>query len=108
MLEEYLNNLDRGEYKIRIKSYIIIYHLSQQELEKSLRDNGIDNFIVLNRQSAVIYLPENYDTEKLKNIDVIDWLEESVPMSSLINITNNLNDGINVLKFFSKIGRAHV
>lgn len=79
-----------------MKSYIIIYHLSSQELEKGLRDNGIDNFIVLNNQSAVIYLPKNYNTENLKNIDVIDWWEESTPMSQLINITNNLNDGINV------------
>ena len=67
-----------------------------EEVKKSLQDNGIYNFIPLNNQSGVIYTPEDYDAKKLDNIDVIDWWEESVPMSTLINITDDLKDGIDI------------
>ena len=68
-----------------------------EEVEKGLKDNGIYNFILLNNQSGVIYTPEGYDAKKLDNIDVIDWWEESVPMSTLIDITDNLKSGIDIL-----------
>ncbi|WP_434799723.1 bile acid germinant receptor pseudoprotease CspC [Terrisporobacter vanillatitrophus] len=68
-----------------------------EEVKKSLQDNGIDNFIPLNNQAGVIYTPKDYDSKQLNNIDVIDWWEESVPMSTLINITNNLKEGVDIL-----------
>lgn len=93
----YLNNLDKEVYKIINKnSYIIIYKLPIDEVRKGLKDNGIDNFIPFNNQSGVIYTSPDYSVDKLNSIDVVDWWEESTPMSSLINITNDLKSGINV------------
>ncbi|XAM51178.1 hypothetical protein TVTCOM_12880 [Terrisporobacter vanillatitrophus] len=51
----------------------------------------------MNNQAGVIYTPKDYDSKQLNNIDVIDWWEESVPMSTLINITNNLKEGVDIL-----------
>nr|WP_228109960.1 bile acid germinant receptor pseudoprotease CspC [Terrisporobacter petrolearius] len=68
-----------------------------EEVKNSLKDNGIDNFIPLNKQAGIIYTPKDYDSKKLNSIDVIDWWEESVSMSTLINITENLKDGVNTL-----------
>ncbi|WP_278244862.1 bile acid germinant receptor pseudoprotease CspC [Terrisporobacter glycolicus] len=76
---------------------MILYKLPIEEVKNSLQDNGIYNFIPLNNQSGVIYTPEDYDAKKLDNIDVIDWWEESVPMSTLIDITDNLKEGIDIL-----------
>lgn len=81
---------------MNVNSYIIIYRRPISEVEQGLRDNGIDNFIPLNNQSGLIYPPENYDVKKLNNIDVIDWWEESTPMSTMINITDDLQNGINI------------
>lgn len=98
MLEECLNNLGRRGIKIKldVNSYIIIYRRPISEVKKNLRDNGVDNFISLNNQCGVIYPPENYDVKNLNNIDVIDWWEESTPMSTMINITNDLQNGVNI------------
>lgn len=68
-----------------------------EEVKNSLKDNGIDNFIPLNKQAGIIYTPKDYDSKKLNSIDVIDWWEESVSLSTLINITENLKDGVNTL-----------
>ena len=70
--------------------------MSIEEVRQGLKDNGIDDFIPLNNQSGVIYIPTDYDIDKLKSIDVIDWFEESSPMSSLIDITDNLESGIDI------------
>ncbi|WP_312286052.1 bile acid germinant receptor pseudoprotease CspC [Terrisporobacter sp.] len=75
----------------------MLYRLSIEEVKNSLKDNGIDNFIPLNNQAGIIYTPKDYDSKKLNSIDVIDWWEESVPMSTLINITNNLKEGVDIL-----------
>ncbi|MCC3865991.1 S8 family peptidase [Terrisporobacter petrolearius] len=76
---------------------MILYKLPIEEVKNSLKDNGIDNFIPLNKQAGIIYTPKDYDSKKLNSIDVIDWWEESVSMSTLINITENLKDGVNTL-----------
>ncbi|WP_331476356.1 bile acid germinant receptor pseudoprotease CspC [Terrisporobacter petrolearius] len=75
----------------------MLYKLPIEEVKNSLKDNGIDNFIPLNKQAGIIYTPKDYDSKKLNSIDVIDWWEESVSMSTLINITENLKDGVNTL-----------
>lgn len=93
-----MNNLDKGECKIRIneKPYIIVYSSPIEKVEKGLRDNGINKFTLLNNQAGVIYVEENYNIQNLKNIEEIDWWEESTPMSTLIDITNNLESGIEI------------
>lgn len=75
------------------KSYYLIY---QGNIEEAFKNNNIDRYMILNEQLAVIYVPQNYDEARLNNITEIGWWSKSPPMSSLINITNDLEDGENV------------
>ncbi|MGL4914562.1 MAG: bile acid germinant receptor pseudoprotease CspC [Romboutsia sp.] len=78
------------------KSFIIIYEGKANILEENLRKNGIERYILLNNQLASIYVDANFKEAKLNDIEGIDWWERSKPMSSLIEITNNLNGGESV------------
>ncbi|MEF9992365.1 MAG: bile acid germinant receptor pseudoprotease CspC [Romboutsia sp.] len=78
------------------KSYIIIYQSSEDTLREELKKNGIDRLIVLNNQLGSIYTDEKFDESILNNISVISWWENSTPMSSLMEITNNIKAGESV------------
>ncbi|HSQ90412.1 bile acid germinant receptor pseudoprotease CspC [Romboutsia sp.] len=75
------------------KSYLIMYQSDIEELENTLKANGINRYIILNRQIAAVYLLENFDENILNQIEIIAWWQRSSPMSSLIEITDNLETG---------------
>ena len=72
------------------QSYTIIY---KGDIESALRENGIDRYMILNDQLAVIYVGNNFSSSILNTIENITWWEEAYPMSSLINITDTLSSG---------------
>lgn len=73
-----------------MESYTIIY---KGDIESALRENGIDRYMILNDQLAVIYVGNNFSSSILNTIENITWWEEAYPMSSLINITDTLSSG---------------
>lgn len=72
------------------QSYTIIY---KGDIESVLIENGIDRYMILNEQLAVIYVDNNFSSNILNTIENITWWEEASPMSSLINITDTLSSG---------------
>ncbi len=72
------------------QSYTIIY---KGDIENSLIENGINRYMILNSQLAVIYVNSNFSPERLNSIENITWWEEAYAMSSLINITDTLSSG---------------
>ncbi|HSQ89009.1 bile acid germinant receptor pseudoprotease CspC [Romboutsia sp.] len=78
------------------KSYIIIYEGTELQLENALKKNNIDTYVILNDKIAAIYVPIDFDEMKLTETPVISTWEASSPISSLIEITNNLREGQNV------------
>ena len=75
------------------KSYIIVYQGSLDEVINDLLKNQIEKYIILNDTILVIYVPIDFDELKLTKIDTIAWWQDSNPMSSLIDITNNMSEG---------------
>lgn len=75
------------------KSYLIIY---KGDIASDLKKAGIEKYMILNNNLTVIYVPENFREETLNSITSITWWQISVPMSSLIEITNNMNEGVSV------------
>ncbi|HSQ90216.1 bile acid germinant receptor pseudoprotease CspC [Romboutsia sp.] len=75
------------------KSYIIIYQGTLTEIENIFKESNIDKYMILNEQLAVIYVPITFDEKKLNAISIITHWERSSPMSSLIEITDNLTEG---------------
>lgn len=75
------------------KSYLIIY---TGDIASDLKKAGIEKYMILNNNLTVIYVPQNFREETLNKIPSITWWQISVPMSSLIEITNNLNEGVSV------------
>ena len=78
------------------RSYIVIYNTSVQDFESELQQNSINRYIILNTLMAAIYVEDDFEEEKLSSLQTISWWEISNPMSSLINITDNLNQGESV------------
>ncbi|RDY26932.1 peptidase S8 [Romboutsia weinsteinii] len=76
--------------RISEKSYYLIY---QGDIVTAFALNNIDRYVILNTQLAAIYVPLDFDEAKLNNIYEVAWWSESLPMSSLIEITNNLENG---------------
>lgn len=74
-------------------SYLILYQSSKEMLEEELLKNKINKFIILNSRLATIYTNNDFDESILNQIYVISWWQRSNPMSSLINITNNIDNG---------------
>ena len=72
------------------KSYSIIY---QGDIIKALEENGINRYMILNDQLAVIYVDENFDENTLESISEITWVQEAQPMSSLIQIQDGVENG---------------
>lgn len=75
------------------KSYLIVYQSTKEELEKTLRANNMNRFIILNAKVVAVYTPSDFDENILFEIEIIAWWQRSTPMSSLINITDNLELG---------------
>lgn len=78
------------------KSFIIIYEGRKNILEDSLKKNNIERYIILNNQIASIYVDESFPEEKLNSIEGINWWERSTPLSSLIQITDDMKEGESV------------
>lgn len=76
-----------------IKSYSLIYKNDREKAVKELEDNNITNYIVLNKLLIIVYVDSNFNEQILNSMDEIVWWEKSYPMSSLIEITNNLDSG---------------
>lgn len=75
------------------KSYLIIY---QGDIKSDLKKAGIEKFMVLNNNLTVIYVPMSFREENLNEIPSVSWWQISNPMSSLIEITNNINEGVSI------------
>lgn len=72
------------------KSYSIIY---QGDITKALEENGINRYMILNDQLAVIYVDENFNENIIGGISEITWVQEAQPMSSLIQIQDGVENG---------------
>ncbi|MEG1311866.1 MAG: bile acid germinant receptor pseudoprotease CspC [Romboutsia sp.] len=72
------------------KAFVIIY---QGNIEESLKKNNISKYIILNNQMAVVYTNENFDEASLNSIKEISWWQKSFTMSSLIESSNNVENG---------------
>lgn len=72
------------------KSYYLIY---RGDIESAFINNGIDKYIILNDKLASIYVSLDFDETILDDIEEVQWWSASDNMSSLINITNNLESG---------------
>lgn len=58
-----------------------------------MTENNIENFIVINDQLALIYVEDSFNEERLNNISQVAWWNLSTPLSSLIEITNDIENG---------------
>lgn len=76
-----------------INSYSLIYKPTKEQTIEELNQNNITDFIFLNDLLAVIYVDKDFDESVLENINQVVWWEKDYPMSSLIEITDNLSQG---------------
>lgn len=72
------------------KSYYLIY---KGDIGKSLEENNIDKYIILNDQLAAIYVSVDFRAEKLNNMKNVEWWSPSDVMNSFVDITNVLEKG---------------
>ena len=79
-----------------IRSYNIIFTGKKERLIQSLQENNLTQYIFLNDLLMVLYVEANFNENIFNNINQIVWWERSCAMSSLINITNNLLQGVPV------------
>ena len=75
------------------KSFYMIY---TDDIEKAFKDNNIDKYVILNEKLASIYVSLDFDENKLNDIKEIQWWTISGEMSSLIEITDNIDRGESV------------
>lgn len=76
-----------------VKSYIVIYNGNISEFEKDLKENNIVNYIILNAKIAGLYVNDDFEEEIFRTINSIyDWTA-SIPMSSLIDMDGNPENG---------------
>lgn len=66
------------------KSFYIVY---QDDIASAFFALDLDNFIILNERLAVLYTPEDFNYQILNNIYEVSWYGESVPMSSMIEMS---------------------
>ncbi|CEN74707.1 subtilisin-like serine germination related protease [[Clostridium] sordellii] len=78
------------------KSYLIIYQGKIEDVEKDLKSNGIERYVIINNQLLAIYVPINFREEILTTIETVAWWQRSMPMSSLIEVTNNMSTGVSI------------
>lgn len=72
------------------KSYSVTY---KGDIEKGLRDNDINDYIVLNEELAVLYVDDDFNESLLETIDNITWWQIAQPMSSLIQLSQGVSGG---------------
>ncbi|MDU3335177.1 bile acid germinant receptor pseudoprotease CspC [Paraclostridium bifermentans] len=84
------------------KSFFILY---TGDIKKSFEENNIDKYVILNDELAAIYVPLDFQAEILDTIRNIEWWQKSQPMTSLIEVNNNLSNGESVL---SAVGGDYV
>ncbi|MEG0181618.1 MAG: bile acid germinant receptor pseudoprotease CspC [Peptostreptococcaceae bacterium] len=72
------------------KSFYLLY---RGNIVDAFKKNNINQYVILNDKLASIYVPMNFDESVLDNIKEVKWWSGSDPMSSLINITNNVENG---------------
>lgn len=75
------------------KAYIFIYEGPQDQLVNELRENNIETYAILNNKLGVLYVPEDFNERKLATIKGITTWEQSSPVSSLIQITDDIQSG---------------
>lgn len=76
-----------------VKSYIVVYNGNISEFEKDLKEHNIVNYIILNNKIAALYVNDDFEEEIFRTINSIyDWTV-SIPMSSLIDMDGNPEDG---------------
>ena len=75
------------------KSYILIY---KGDIENDLINAGLKNFMVLNDNIAIIYVTEDFNESIFNKISSINWWQISIPMSSLIEVNNGIDDGVTI------------
>ncbi|EPZ59205.1 peptidase families S8 and S53 subfamily domain protein [[Clostridium] sordellii ATCC 9714] len=51
------------------KSYLIIYQGKIEDVEKDLKSNGIERYVIINNQLLAIYVPINFREEILTTIE---------------------------------------
>lgn len=78
------------------KSYLIIYQGKIEDVEKDLKSNGIERYVIINNQLLAIYVPIDFREEILTTIETVAWWQRSMPMSSLIEVTNNMSTGVSI------------
>lgn len=84
------------------KSFFILY---TGDIKKSFEENNIGKYVILNDELAAIYVPLDFQAEILDTIRNIEWWQKSQPMTSLIEVNNNLINGESVL---SAVGGDYV
>lgn len=72
------------------KSFYLIY---KGDIISAFSRNNIEKYVILNDKLAAIYVPLDFDETVLSNIREIKWWSGSDPMSSLMQITNNVENG---------------
>lgn len=75
------------------KSFYIVYQ-EGLDIASALRDRGLNNFIILNERLAILYTPLDFNSNTLRSIYEVSWYSESDPMSSMIDLTNNVEVGV--------------
>lgn len=75
------------------RAYIFIYEGAQDQLVNELRENNIDIYVILNNKLGVMYVHEDFNERKLATIKGITTWEQSSPVSSLIQITDDIQSG---------------
>lgn len=76
-----------------MKSYSIIYN---GNIENALNSIEISQYMVLNNQLAIIYVPDEFDETILDELYEVSWYKESEAMSSMIEIGNDIQGGESV------------
>lgn len=72
-----------------MKSYIITYNGEVDEVKNELESYNINKYAILNEKLATIYVDEFFDEKILNKLEfVYDWML-SIPVSSLIEISDN-------------------
>ncbi|RDY27409.1 peptidase S8 [Romboutsia weinsteinii] len=63
------------------------------DIATALKDNGINNYIILNQTLALIYADKKFNENILDKIKQVTWWQEARPMSSMIEINRILEGG---------------
>lgn len=78
------------------KSYLAIPKGNILKMEQDLNKDQTIKYVILNDQLATLYVSDDFEEKNLNNIKSIAWWQRSAPMSTLIEITNNVKQGQSV------------